>query len=172
VLNLLNDPWPPVLRRDFRRCLIGLSRPAECRQRLASSGFPRGDAEVADRFARDGLSAKRWELAARGWREPPEPNRLDEALAPFAHAFFLDGDSSRFLQDMEELVSNSEPIERLLIETPGDSSIGRNTDLLVHRDGASGLCRAAAAMALYTFQAWAPAGAPATASDCVAAARS
>ena len=70
----------------------------------------------------------------------------------------LDGDGPRFLQDFEELVSGAEPIERLLIETPGDSTLRKNTDLLVHRDRVARLGRAAAAMALYTFQNWAPAG--------------
>jgi hypothetical protein len=59
---------------------------------------------------------------------------------------------------MEDLQSSAEPIERLLIEAPGESTTSKNTDLLVHRDRVTSLGRAAAAMALYTFQSWAPAG--------------
>jgi CRISPR system Cascade subunit CasA len=92
------------------------------------------------------------------WNEPPKPTELDDAFAPFVHAFELDGDGPRFLQDMEDLQSGTEPIERLLIESPGESTNSKNTDLLVHRNRVTTLSRAAAAMALYTFQSWAPAG--------------
>ena len=59
---------------------------------------------------------------------------------------------------LEDLQSGAEPIERLLIEAPGESTNSKNTDLLVQRGRVANLSRAAAAMALYTFQSWAPAG--------------
>ena len=92
------------------------------------------------------------------WDEPPDPTTLDAAFASIAHAFVLDGDCPRFLQDFEDLVSEAEPIERLLIEAPGASTTHHNTDLLVHRNRVVSLGRAAAAIALFTFQSWAPAG--------------
>jgi CRISPR system Cascade subunit CasA len=92
------------------------------------------------------------------WDKPPAPTALDAAFEQIAHAFALDGDGPRFLQDFEELVSDPEPIERLLIEAPGASTTHNNTDLLVHRSRYTTLGRAAAAIALFTFQSWAPAG--------------
>jgi CRISPR system Cascade subunit CasA len=92
------------------------------------------------------------------WEEPPPPEVLDKAFAPIAHAFALDGDGPRFLQDLENLASEPEPIERLLIESPGASTLRNNTDLLVRRNRLASLGRPAAAMALYAFQSWAPAG--------------
>ncbi len=92
------------------------------------------------------------------WREPPHADELASAFAAYAHAFNLDGPGPRFLQDLEDLVSGAEPIERLLIEAPGDSTVRKNTDLLVRRGQVASLGRPAAAIALYTFQAWAPAG--------------
>jgi CRISPR system Cascade subunit CasA len=164
VLNLLNDPWLPVIRRDSGRDRIRPSQITEYHQEnpVIAIDWPRPDFRVATlefligllatAFPPDDRSWSRW------WHNPPDPIRLDEALAPFAAAFSLDGDGPRFLQDMEDLVSDAEPIERLLIEAPGDSTVGKNTDLMVHRDRVSGLGRAAAAIALYTFQSWAPAG--------------
>ena len=92
------------------------------------------------------------------WDAPPSPDALAAAFAPYVHAFNLDGDGPRFGQDREDLVSGAEPVERLLIEAPGDSTVKKNTDLLVHRGQASALGRPAAAIALHTFQSWAPAG--------------
>ncbi len=34
------------------------------------------------------------------WREPPSPEALAAAFAPLAHAFVLDGDGPRFMQDL------------------------------------------------------------------------
>ena len=92
------------------------------------------------------------------WDAPPDPVALADAFAPYTHAFILDGDGPRFMQDREDLVSAAEPVERLLIEAPGDSTVKKNTDLLVRRGQVATLGRAAAAVALFTCQAGAPAG--------------
>jgi len=164
-LNLLTDRWLPARRRLSGRCTI---RPAQLCEALDDDpviaiDWPRADFRVAAMEFLIGLLAtacppEDHEAWMAGWESPPRPETLDAAFAPIAHAFNLDGDGPRFLQDLEELVSGVEPIERLLIETPGDSTVRKNTDLLVHRDRVVQLSRAAAAMALYTFQAWAPAG--------------
>jgi CRISPR system Cascade subunit CasA len=125
--------------------------------------WPRADFRVAGLEFLIGLLATAFAPRSyKGWRdlwfEPPMPETLDAAFEPFVHAFDLDGDGPRFLQDREELVSCAEPVERLLIESPGDSTVRNNTDLLVRRGRAGALGRGAAAMALYTFQSWAPAG--------------
>lgn len=92
------------------------------------------------------------------WEVPPDVAALAAAFAPLSHAFELDGGDLRFMQDRENLVSAAEPVERLLIEAPGDSTVKKNTDLLVKRGQVAALGRPAAAIALYTFQSWAPAG--------------
>jgi CRISPR system Cascade subunit CasA len=83
---------------------------------------------------------------------------LDAAFAPFRHAFTLDGDGPRFLQDFAALDASIESVEKLLIEAPGEQGVKKNTDLLVKRGRAARLSRATAAIALYTLQSWAPAG--------------
>ena len=162
--NLLHDPWLPVLRRSGP----SLIRPSQIAEAHATDpiiafDWPRADFRIAAHEFLIGLLSTacppRDEEAWGDWMDtPPSPATLDAAFAPIAHAFDLDGPGPRFLQDLEELVADSEPIERLLIEAPGDSTVKKNTDLLVRRGRARRLSRATAAMALYTFQSWAPAG--------------
>ena len=49
-------------------------------------------------------------------------------------------------------------VAALLIDSPGAQTLRNNADHFVKRGGAPALCRAAAAMALYTLSAYAPAG--------------
>jgi CRISPR system Cascade subunit CasA len=165
MLNLLLDPWLPVIRRDARRCVISPAQITEDWQTnpVMALDWPRADFRIASLELLIGLLATVCPPEGGGawldwWEQPPTPDALAAALAPIAHAFALDGDGPRFLQDAEDLVSSAEPIERLLIESPGASTVGKNTDLLVRRDRVVALGRPAAAIALHTFQSWAPAG--------------
>lgn len=165
TFNLIETPWLPARRAKSGSCKI---RPAEICAALDDDpvidlDWPRADFRIAAMEFLIGLLAtacppethEDWLVR---WEAPPSVETLDAAFAPIADAFNLDGDGPRFLQDFEDLVSGQEPVERLLIEVPGDSTVKKNTDLLVHRGRAARLGRAAAAMALYTFQSWAPAG--------------
>lgn len=165
MFNLLTDPWLSVIRRHTGRCVI---RPAQITESLDTDpviaiDWPRPDFRIATLELLTGLLAtavppRDGDDWLDWWREPPESAALDKAFAPFAHAFELDGDGPRFLQDLENLESGAEPIERLLIEAPGEATNTKNTDLMVHRGRVAALSRATAAIALYTFQSWAPAG--------------
>lgn len=165
MFNLISGADFPVRRRSGR---LDLVRPAQLTEAhdadpVVALAWPRADFQAAGLEFLAGLLATAAAPAGhRAWRsawfDPPDPATLDAAFAPFVHAFNLDGDGPRFLQDREDLVSDSEPVERLLIEAPGASTLRQNTDLLVRRDRVAALGRATAAMALYTFQSWAPAG--------------
>lgn len=164
-LNLLTTPWLPVLRRSGAKSTI---RPSQLTDRIQDDpvvalDWPRADFRVAALEFLIGLLSTAYPPAEHndwldGWDKPPTPAALDAAFAPIAHAFNLDGPGPRFLQDHDDLASESEPVERLLIESPGGSTARNNTDLLVRRGRFAQLGRPAAAMALYTFQSWAPAG--------------
>jgi len=163
LLNLVADHWLPVLRQDGQRDTIRPAQIAEPKNPVIALDWPRPDFRVAGLELLIGLLATACPPAGHSewldwWESPPDPTALDAAFAPIAHAFHLDGDGPRFLQDQEDLVSDPEPIEGLLIEAPGASTRRQNTDLLVRRGRVASLGRPAAAMALYTFQAWAPAG--------------
>jgi CRISPR system Cascade subunit CasA len=163
--SLLRDAWLPVRRADHSPDRI---RPADLTAKLSHNpvvalDWPRPDLRIACLEFLIGLLCTAFppedgEAWRDAWRKPPDPAELDAAFAPFAAAFVLDGDGPRFLQDQEELPEGTVPIERLLINTPGENTVKKNTDLLVKRDRFAALGRPAAAMALFALQAFAPAG--------------
>lgn len=163
--NVLTTAWLPARR------LSGVAqeiRPAQITEAIDTDpiiaiDWPRPDFRFASLELLIGLlslAAPPRDLPAwvAAWRKPPSPDELDAAFAPFAHAFDLDGPGPRFLQDLEDLKADPEPVESLLIEAPGASTRTKNTDLLVKRDRARVFSRASAAIALFTLQSWAPKG--------------
>lgn len=165
MLNLLTDPWLPVLRRSGRRCTIAPAgiTDAYATDPVMAIDWPRPDFCVAALEFLTGLLAtacppRDHHAWLDRWEASPDPAMLAAAFMPLVHAFELDGDGPRFMQDREDLVSEAELVEQLLIEAPGASTKAKNTDLLVRRGRVIALGRPAAAMALYTFQSWAPAG--------------
>lgn len=163
--NIATTAWLPVRRASGAVTLI---RPADITAGIDADpiiaiDWPRPDFRIATLELLIGLLSlafpprdlRAWVAA---WGKPPSPEELGAAFAPFAHAFNLDGEGPRFLQDTEDLATEPEPVETLLIEAPGASTRSKNTDLLVKRDRAQGFSRATAAIALFTLQSWAPAG--------------
>jgi CRISPR system Cascade subunit CasA len=166
VLNLLNDPWLPARRADGARLTI---RPADITSEIETNpvvaiDWPRPDFRVAGIEFLIGLVATACPPSddedgwIEGWENPPSPEALSEAFAPFAHAFHLDGPGPRFLQDFDELPGEPDSPETLLIEAPGENARRHNTALLVKPERISRLSRPVAAMALFTLQCYAPAG--------------
>lgn len=166
VLNLLHDSWLPGTRRSGRG---GGIRPAQITEGYADDpvmeiAWPRPDFRIAAIEFLIGLFStfvpRPDEPAWREWwRAPPSPGVLDAALVPNAHAFTLDGDGPRFMQDFDPMENGScRAAEMLLIEAPGEETRADNRDLLVKRDRVTRLSRPAAAMALFTLQAYAPGG--------------
>ncbi|ASL40496.1 MULTISPECIES: type I-E CRISPR-associated protein Cse1/CasA [Acetobacter] len=164
-LNLISESWLPVCHKSGACSII---RPAQIVEGLKDDpivGFawPRADFRIASFEFLIGLVATAcppadYRVWPKGWRVPPSVEKLDEAFARVADAFWLDGPGPRFLQDYEDIQSGQEPVERLLIDAPGESTVKRNADLFVHRGQIEYLGRAAAAMALFTLQSWAPSG--------------
>jgi CRISPR system Cascade subunit CasA len=165
VLNLLTAPWIPVRRLNSGPDIISPSGLLDhlTEDPVIAIDWPRADFRIATFEFLIGLLATSCPPEDGNdwldwWESPPDSATLAVKLAPYAHAFNLDGDGPRFLQDIEDLDSAAKPIERLLIESPGTSTIERNTDLLVHRGRVEAMGRPAAAIALYTLQSWAPEG--------------
>jgi CRISPR system Cascade subunit CasA len=162
--NLLCVPWIP----GHSRLGPVLIKPHDVTRELAQNpildlAWPRADFRIACLEMLTGLlttacppeDEAAWD---EWWHHPPSPETLEAKFAPLAHAFVLDGDGPRFCQDLEDFPGEPLPVERLLIDAPGENTVKRNTDLLVKRDRIPLLGRPAAAMALYTLQAFAPSG--------------
>ena len=166
IFNLIHAPWLPVRRRSG---IVELISPWRITEQIDEDPFvafvwPRPDFNGAAHEFLIGLLSTaaapahndEWE---DWWLDPPAPDNLKEHFATVAHAFDLDGPGPRFLQDLDPL-DDAKEIEAaaLLIDAPGAQTVRNNADLFVKRGGATVLCRAAAAMALYTLSAYAPAG--------------
>ena len=164
--SLLSASWLPVRRRHSGAALI---RPAEIVSNfdddpIVAFAWGRPDFDAASRELMIGLLAttfapKDGEEFRNFWRKPPEPCQLDEAFAPFADAFVLDGEGPRFGQDCDTLMdAETVPVAGLLIEAPGANTIKENKDLFQKRGQVEALSRGAAAMALFALQTFAPSG--------------
>ncbi|SFU39522.1 CRISPR system Cascade subunit CasA [Methylobacterium sp. 174MFSha1.1] len=164
--SLLTEAWIPVLRADGEPDMI---RPAALTDDIdgnpvVAPAWGRADFDAATREFWIGLLAAACGTRADedewpAWFEaPPTPAALDEAFAPLAHAFVLDGDGPRFGQDREDITGETRPVSQLLIEAPGVNTVKNNLDHFVRRGGVETLSRAGAAMALFTLQTYAPSG--------------
>lgn len=166
VFNLIDDPWLPVRRRSGA---VERIAPWGIVDRIDDDPFvavawPRADFDGAAHEFLIGLLSTaaapddddHWE---DWWLRPPAPQQLRERFASIASAFDLDGPGPRFMQDLEPLEGvGAKDVGALLIDEPGAQTLRNNADLFVKRGGVSVLCRASAAMALYTLNAYAPSG--------------
>lgn len=163
-LCLLTDPWLPVRRRSGARDTVAPPAIAATEaDPIVALDWPRPDFRMAGLEFLTGLltlacpprNTGAW---VRGFHTPPDADALAEAFTPLAHAFVLDGDGPRFMQEREDFTAGANSVAALLIESPGANTVKLNTDLLNKRGQVLILSRAAVAMALFTLQAYAPAG--------------
>ncbi len=99
------------------------------------------------------------ERAWRGlWDSPPGQDVLSSALESFLPAFELESAGPAFMQDFDLPMADPVGIAALLIDAPGEKTIGENKDHFVHRCSVRGLCEGCAAVALFTLQINAPSG--------------
>jgi CRISPR system Cascade subunit CasA len=156
TLNLISDAWIPVQRRTGRDTI----RPDQ----IADPDVLRPD------WARPDLNLGCLELlvglvylacppqGSDDRANPPNSAALRKAMEPLMPAFNLLGDGPRFLQDLEPLKGRGSPPDMLFIDSAGASTSKKNADLMVRRGRYEALPLPLAAMALYTLQAFAPAG--------------
>ncbi|MDO5632327.1 MAG: type I-E CRISPR-associated protein Cse1/CasA [Paracoccus sp. (in: a-proteobacteria)] len=157
-LNLITDPWIPVVT-DAGHRTVAPWEIADCA--ILRTDWPRADMNIACLELLVGLVAMADPPADdNDWldRWSPDPDRLRQRLEPFAPAFNLTGVGPRFMQDFDDLPGEPNPVDMLFIDSAGGQTVKNNADLMVWRGRYGELTPAMAAMALYTFQAFAPAG--------------
>ncbi|WP_157269548.1 type I-E CRISPR-associated protein Cse1/CasA [Azohydromonas aeria] len=162
-MDLLEEAWLPVRRHDGTRDWI---RPGQ----LSDPGIAAFDASRPDfngaamQFAIGLLqvstpmnSPGEWQ---RLFKAPPDAATLRQWFEPHAAAFRFGGDEARFMQDFSLRGQDGEALSigALLIESPGDNAVKRNTDHFVKRGQMQAMCPHCAALALFTLQINAPAG--------------
>ncbi len=170
TFNLLSDPFLPVVMRSgaqrwlaFPELVAGPKSNGLDEDYPVEFNWPRPDFNMASFEFCIGVISLAFDIREEDdwrpfWTNPPDRDALAEKLAPLVSAFYLNGEGPRFLQDYEPLQGNETPIELLLIDTPGQNGQRKNSDLLTHRNRYAALGLPAAAMTLYTLQAYAPAG--------------
>ncbi len=162
-MNLLEEPWIPVQRRDGSRDRVtpaSLSQPD-----IVAFDAPRADFNGAlAQFMIGLLQTSTPVQSIIAWRRllqtPPDAATLAEWFAPHAAAFTLDGPGARFMQDFDLSAADGDPvgIGALLIEAPGENTVKNNSDLFIKRGHVGRLCLHCAALALFTLQVNAPSG--------------
>ena len=157
MLNLITDHWIPVRLRDGTRRLIA---PWEIRHEdIVFPDWPRPDFNLACLELLIGLVYLTSPPDSdRGRRRPPSEKELKSKMINYAHAFNLQGKPPLFLQDYNYISEKSKKPDMLFIDSAGEESVKKNTDVMTHRDRYPGLDPEMAAMALYTLQSFAPAG--------------
>lgn len=166
-MNLLSDPWLPVVRRSGARLLI---RPAELTDGLdddpiVAPATPRPDFDGAVWQFLIGLlqtafapaDDKAW---SRRYDAPPTPAELDAVFMEHRAAFELFGDGPRFMQDLQLDPASTSPsaVRQLLIDAPGDNTLKNNADIFMRGDQVEQMGPGSAALALFTLQINAPSG--------------
>ena len=156
MLNLVSDPWIPVLRRSGRDTI----RPDQIAEPdVLRPDWPRPDLNLACYELLIGLVYLAHPPNGSDDRaHSPDAATLRAAMKPLEPAFNLLGDGPRFLQDLEALEGGGKPPDMLFIDSAGDFTVKKNADLMVRRGRYPALPLPLAAMALYTLQAFAPSG--------------
>jgi CRISPR system Cascade subunit CasA len=158
--NLLTERWLPVLRADQTKDQIA---PWEITDRYADNpvialNAPRPDFNGALVQFLIGLlqtayapeNRIRWD---KSFKQPPTALTLRSAFERYIHAFNLDGDGPRFMQDRDTLDEQKPlPITALLIDTAGSETH------FIKDLPTQGVSPAFTAMALYALQTNAPSG--------------
>ncbi len=171
MLNLIHDAWIPVMGRGgppapAARRLVAPHQLAE--EDVSRVCWGRADFNLACRemligmlqLAFPPLDEVEWLRRFRA----PDPDEWRRALEPWAEHFELFGPGPRFAQDLEPFELQIRPdrirsTSGLFVDSPGSNTIARNADILTGRLERP-LAPGEAAMALYTLQAYAPAGGP------------
>jgi CRISPR system Cascade subunit CasA len=164
-MNLIHQPWIPVLRQSGSRLLIAPWQLTEAHANdpIVALDSSRPDFNGALIQFLIGLvqtaAAPEDKYEWQDWfREPPAPEALRERFDSIAHAFELLGDGTRFMQDYDLQGGEERDIAGLLIDAPGANALRNNTDHFVKRGRVRGLCLTCSAVALFTLQTNAPGG--------------
>ncbi|MDX9858731.1 MAG: type I-E CRISPR-associated protein Cse1/CasA [candidate division Zixibacteria bacterium] len=161
-MNLIDDPWIPVHRRDGTRELIAPWQITDRVNPPTAVAANRPDFNAALLQFLVGLLQSTLRVDRATWDEtlenPPSPQALQEKFEAVKPAFKLDGDGPKFMQDFESLEGDPQSVANLLIEQPGDNTLRNNADHFVKRAGAVRFCKPCLATALMTLQVNAPAG--------------
>lgn len=171
MMNLIESPWLPVLRRsNSRREMIAPWQISDVHDPVELLGFSRpdfwaGGMEFLIGLLQATFAPEDLESWLQYYKTPPSPEVLREAMrGRCLEAFNLMGPGPLFMQDFQmtcgevEIKKKRFTVSLLLHDSPGESTVKKNLDFFQSRDAIQCLCPACSAIALFTFQAFALAG--------------
>lgn len=166
MINLVQDPWIPVRRRNGAFQLIDSTQLTEDIHSNPIVGLAAARADFKGSLfqflvalLQSTLQPDSEEVWGPFLLEPPSPDALQKAWEDLVPFFHLGGDGPRFMQDLDPLLHGSiVPISGLLMESPGENTVKNNLDHFIKRSSVLGLCPGCAAQALLTLQINAPSG--------------
>jgi CRISPR system Cascade subunit CasA len=164
-MNLIHDPWIPVIRQDGSRCRIAPWQIAETDNPVVELDCPRPDFQGGMYQFLIGLlqccsSPEDVEAWADGYETPPDVQELSRQFAVVSAAFELHRDAGKpaFLQDFDLDGGEEKEIAGLLIEAPGGKTLKDNLDFFIKGGTVQSICSSCVAQALFTLQTNAPSG--------------
>ena len=164
-MNLITDPWIPVIRKDGTPDTIMPWQIAEAENPVIEIKAPRPDFQGALYQFLIGLlqtcfAPEDEDAWLEYWGEIPRSDELRAAFENVQDAFKLDNpDGPAFMQDYDlPDGEDNKKISALLIEAPGGKTLKDNLDHFVKRNQINCLCSSCTATALFTLQTNAPSG--------------
>lgn len=162
-MNLITDPWIPVLRESGKVENIAPWQITEAHDPITQLASPRHDFNGALIQFLIGLlqttvapkDDKQW---AKWLDKLPSPEELKSCFSIHQKAFEVDGEGACFMQDFEPIDGGKKPISGLMIEAPGGRTSTLFLDHFVKDGSYDGLCPCCAVTALFALQTNAPAG--------------
>ncbi|MEA3296922.1 MAG: type I-E CRISPR-associated protein Cse1/CasA, partial [candidate division Zixibacteria bacterium] len=163
MMNLIYDRWIPIRRNSGKEERVAPWQITEPDDPIVALAARRPDFNGALIQFLIGLLQTavppKNETVWENWLDsPPAPEILKECFAQYAHAFNLDGDGPRFMQDIEQIEGSEKNINALLIDSPGQQALEQNKDHFVKQGTVQAICPSCAATALFTLQTNAPSG--------------
>lgn len=161
-MNLLTDPWLPFKCKDGRLSYFPVTAIVD--PNIVDLALPRADFQgAAYQFLIGLLQTAMAPDNKEGWvsqyETPPEKSDLEQAMSALLPAFEIDTEAAAFMQDRDLLAAEkTSTVAGLLIDSPGASTVKKNTDHFVKADRVEQLCECCAAMSLFTLQINAPSG--------------
>lgn len=165
AFNLIHEKWIWVNRQDGKREKVASweitdqlnSNP------IISLAAPRPDfngslIQFLIGLVQTTISPKNEKEWRKGFLNPPTKDDLRERFSSVSNAFDLDGEDERFMQDYEHFEGKENRVDVLLMEMPGNQTIGNNADHFLKRDTVKQMCFSCCATALFNLQLNAPSG--------------
>ncbi|MGB6065520.1 MAG: type I-E CRISPR-associated protein Cse1/CasA [Desulfomonilaceae bacterium] len=156
TFNLIEERWIPVRTLGGLHKLISPWEMTDLEDPIVALDAPRPDFNGAliqflIGLAQTTIAPKHHGEWLQHWHSPPTPQYLHEKFRSVAHAFNLDGDGPRFMQDLELKRLAEWPASNLLIDTVGNDHFIKPGVLVA-------FCNSCAAAALFSLQIHAPGG--------------